>query len=69
VGQRSEEGSGRLVGLGGVSLCWPVEQGPGRGKGVGRPGWKERRAAARPNPEPGQNSKRNSFRISIDFRI
>jgi hypothetical protein len=29
----------------------------GRGKGSG------------PNPEPGQNSKRNYFRISIDFRI
>jgi hypothetical protein len=38
-------------------------------RGVGRPRWKERRAAAGPNLEPGQNSKRNSFRISIDFRI
>jgi hypothetical protein len=36
---------------------------------VGRPGWKERWAAARPNPESGQNSKRNSFQISFDFRI
>jgi hypothetical protein len=36
---------------------------------VGQPGWKERRAAAGLNPEPGQNSKRNSFGISIDFRI
>jgi hypothetical protein len=36
---------------------------------VGRSGWKVRRAAAGPNPEPGQNSKRNSFQISIDFRI
>jgi hypothetical protein len=41
----------------------------GRERGVGRPGWKERRAAAGPNPEPGQNSKINSFLISIDFRI
>jgi hypothetical protein len=37
--------------------------------GVGRPGWKERRATAGPNPELGQNSKRISFRISIDFII
>jgi hypothetical protein len=36
---------------------------------VGQPWWKERRAMARPNPEPGQNSKRNSFRISIDFEF
>jgi hypothetical protein len=36
---------------------------------VGWPGWKEWRVAAGPNPEPGQNSKRNSFRISINFRI
>jgi hypothetical protein len=27
-------------------------------RGVGRPGWKERRAAAGPNLELGQNSKR-----------
>jgi hypothetical protein len=38
-------------------------------RGVGRKGWKERRATAGPNLEPSQNSKRNSFRISIDFRI
>jgi hypothetical protein len=32
---------------------------PKRGEGrVGRPGWKEGRAAAGPNPEPGQNSKK-----------
>jgi hypothetical protein len=37
--------------------------------GVGRLGWKERWAAVGPNPERGQNSKINSFRISIDFRI
>jgi hypothetical protein len=30
-------------------------------RGVGRLGCKERRAVAGPNPEPGQNSKRNSF--------
>jgi hypothetical protein len=41
----------------------------GEEREVGRPGWKERRAVARPNPEPGQNSKRNCFRILIDFRI
>jgi hypothetical protein len=36
--------------------------GPIRGKrGVGWPKWKERRAAARLNLEPGQNSKRDSF--------
>jgi hypothetical protein len=38
-------------------------------RGVGRLGWKERRAAAGPNPEPGQNSKRNSFQILINFEI
>jgi hypothetical protein len=37
--------------------------------GVGWLGWKERRDAAGPNMEPGEKSKRNSFRISIDFRI
>jgi hypothetical protein len=44
--------------------------GPNGGeRGVGRPGWKMRWAAAEPNLELGQNSKRISFRISIDFRI
>jgi hypothetical protein len=38
-------------------------------RGVGLSGWKERRAAAGPCPEPGLNSKRNYFQISIDFRI
>jgi hypothetical protein len=38
-------------------------------RGVGWPGWMKSRAAAGLNPEPGQNSKRNSFQISIDFRI
>jgi hypothetical protein len=38
-------------------------------RGVDRPGWKERWAAAASNPKPGQNSKRNSFQISFDFRI
>jgi hypothetical protein len=37
--------------------------------GVGWLGWKERRDAAGPNMEPGEKSNRNSFRISIDFRI
>jgi hypothetical protein len=37
--------------------------------GVGWLGWRERWAAAGPNPEPGQNSKRNYFQISIDFKI
>jgi hypothetical protein len=35
--------------------------GPARVEGEAGLGWV--------NPEPGQNSKRNSFRISIDFRI
>jgi hypothetical protein len=35
VGRRSEEGRGRPVGPGGVSLGWPAGQGPGRGKGSG----------------------------------
>jgi hypothetical protein len=44
--------------------------GPIRGeRGVGQPGWKERWAVAGLNPEPGENSKRNYFQISIDFRI
>jgi hypothetical protein len=30
-------------------------------RGVGRLGWKERRAATGPNPQPSQNSKRNSY--------
>jgi hypothetical protein len=38
---------------------WPKR----REKESGRSGWKERRAAA------GPEFKRNSFRISIDFRI
>jgi hypothetical protein len=33
VGWRSEDGRGRSVGPGGVSLAWPVGQGPGRGQG------------------------------------
>jgi hypothetical protein len=44
--------------------------GPNGGeRGVGRPGWKMRWAVAEPNLELGQNSKRISFRISINFRI
>jgi hypothetical protein len=55
------KGRGPVAGGGGGPM--------GGERGVGRPGWKERRAAAGPNPEPDQNSKRNSFQISIDFRI
>jgi hypothetical protein len=69
VGQCSEEGRGRPVGSGGVSLGWPTSQGPGRGKGSGPVEVEGEAAAARPNPELGQNSKRNSFRISIVFGI
>jgi hypothetical protein len=58
---RPGKGQGPVAGGGGITM--------GGERGVGRPRWKERRAAAGPNPEPGQNSKRNSFRISIDFRI
>jgi hypothetical protein len=68
VGERGWGGPARLakgrcpvVGGGGSPM--------GRERGVGRPRWKERRAVAGPNPEPSQNSRRNSFRISIDFRI
>jgi hypothetical protein len=38
-------------------------------RGRGRLGCQERQAVARPNPEPVQKSKRNSFRILINFRI
>jgi hypothetical protein len=38
-------------------------------RGVGWLGWKEGQAAAGLNSDPGQSSKRNSFRISMDFRI
>jgi hypothetical protein len=58
---RPGKGRGPVAGGGGITM--------GGERGVGRPRWKERRAAAGPNPEPGQNSKINSFRISIDFRI
>jgi hypothetical protein len=58
---RPTKGQGPVVGGGGSPM--------GRKRGVGQPGWKERQAAAGPNLEPGQNSKRNSFQISIDFRI
>jgi hypothetical protein len=37
--------------------------------GVGWPGWKERWAAAGPNPEPGQNSKEILFKFQFIFRI
>jgi hypothetical protein len=67
----SERGRGRLAGP--AKGRGPVAGGNSdamRGeRGVGRPGCQERQAVARPNPEPVQNSKRNSFRISIDFRI
>jgi hypothetical protein len=36
---------------------------------VGWPRWKERRAAARLNPEPGQNSKEILFEFQFIFRI
>jgi hypothetical protein len=36
---------------------------------VGQPGWKERRAAAGPNPEPSQNSKEILFEFQFIFRI
>jgi hypothetical protein len=32
---------------------------------VGRPGWKERRGAAGPNPESGQNSKEIVFKFQL----
>jgi hypothetical protein len=32
---------------------------------VGRPGWKERRAVAGPNPESGQNSKEILFEFQL----
>jgi hypothetical protein len=55
------KGRGPVVGGGGGPM--------GGERGVSRLGWKERWIAAGPNPESGQNSKINSFRISIDFRI
>jgi hypothetical protein len=58
---RPAKGRGPVVGGGSGPM--------GGERGVGQRGWKERRAAAGPNPKPGQNSIRNSFRISIDFRI
>jgi hypothetical protein len=64
---KKEEGRrwGRVVSV------WASRQAKAQGgeRGVGWPGWKERRAVTGLNLEPGQNSKRNSFRISIDFRI
>jgi hypothetical protein len=36
---------------------------------VVRPGWKEGRAMARPNPEPVQNSKEILFEFQLIFRI
>jgi hypothetical protein len=39
------------------------------GRGVGRPGWKERRAADGANTEPGQNSKEILFEFQFIFRI
>jgi hypothetical protein len=64
---KKEEGGrwGRVVSV------WAGRQAKAQGgeRGVGRPGWKEWRAAARPNPKLGQNSKRNSFLNLIDFRI
>jgi hypothetical protein len=55
------KGQGRVVGGGGGPM--------GGERGLGRPGWKQRRAAAGPNPESGRNSKINSFQSLIDFRI
>jgi hypothetical protein len=37
--------------------------------GIGRSGWKERRAMAGPNSEPGQNSKEILFEFQFIFRI
>jgi hypothetical protein len=67
----SESGQGGLAGP--AKGRGPVASGGGGPmggeRGVGWPGWKERWAAAASNPKPGQNSKRNSFQISFDFRI
>jgi hypothetical protein len=66
-----ERGRGGLAGpTKGQGLVARGGVGPMGGKRrVGQPGWKDSRAAAGTNPEPGQNSKRNSFQILIDFRI
>jgi hypothetical protein len=40
----------------------------GKGEWAGWGGWRGGSMAG-PNPKPGQSSKRNSFQISIDFRI
>jgi hypothetical protein len=66
VGQRGRGGlAGLAKGRGPVAIGGGGPMGGERG--VGRSGWKERRAVAGPNLEPGQNSKRNSFQILIDF--
>jgi hypothetical protein len=66
-----ERGQGGLAGPAkGRGLVAGGSSGPmGGERGVGWPGCMERRAVAGPYLELGQNSKRNSCRISIDFRI
>jgi hypothetical protein len=49
-----------------VVWWWRPKRREGR---VGRLGWKEGRAAAGPNPEPGQNSKEILFEFQLIFRI
>jgi hypothetical protein len=44
---------------------WPKR----REGSMGWLGWKERRAVARLNPEPGQNSKEILFKFQLIFRI
>jgi hypothetical protein len=58
-----ERGRGGLTGPAkGRGLVAGGGGGPMAGeRGVGQPGWKERRATAGLNPEPGKISKRNSF--------
>jgi hypothetical protein len=71
VSRRQPVGPGWLAGSAkgqGLVAVWGRR--PKRREGrVGQPGWKERRSAAGPNPEPGQNSKEILFEFQLIFRI
>jgi hypothetical protein len=69
--REEDEGGAGWLGRPKAEAQWQFRGGgPKRREGrVGQPGWKERRAAAGLNPEPGQNSKEILFEFQFIFRI
>jgi hypothetical protein len=67
--EEDEGGAGWLGRPKAEAQWWFGSGGTKGGKGLGRLGWKERRAAAGPNPEPSQNSKEILFEFQFVFRI